>query len=51
VLVLLMGGFLMLAAKVNSDGVMNILSHDRVTIDGVWIGNLIYSTLTGRNHK
>jgi hypothetical protein len=28
-----------------------ILSHDGVTIDGVWIGNRIYLTLTERNYK
>jgi hypothetical protein len=29
----------------------NVLSRDRVTTDGVWIGNWIYWNLTERNCK
>jgi hypothetical protein len=29
----------------------NVFSRARVTIDGVWIGNSIYSTFTDRNYK
>jgi hypothetical protein len=29
----------------------NVLSRDRLIIDGIWIGNRIYWTLTTRNYN
>jgi hypothetical protein len=34
-----------------SCGIILVLWRDRVTVDGVWIGNRIYWTLTERNYR